>query len=171
MPWLVPLPERGAILGSDIVEPVGEPHAASTFHVLWEDGRIAWNVLAKMAGDHACVKVVAAADADIDVNLDGFAAVEIGRRLRANVGSRQHHQQCGRAARRKSERHDHPPCAPLRTSLLGKARAVSRHSIAPRGPRKSPPPGVTIARTAAIAYDRKDIRGPAGREQLGASAA
>src|SRR5207244_11033358 len=66
-------PERGAILGSDIVEPVGEPHAASTFHVLWEDGRIAWNVLAKMAGDHACVKVVAAADADIDVNLDGFA--------------------------------------------------------------------------------------------------
>src|SRR5439155_9480249 len=71
-------PDGGAVPGTDIVEPVGKPHAAAAFHVLRQDRWITRNVLAEMAGDHPRVEIIAAADADIDVEIDGFAAVEIG---------------------------------------------------------------------------------------------
>jgi len=51
--------------GATFVEPVGKPHAAATFHVLRQDDRIARDVLAEMAGDHAGIEIVATADTDV----------------------------------------------------------------------------------------------------------
>ena len=75
--------EGRAVLGADIVEPVGEPQAAGALHVLRHDVRIAGNVLAHVAREHARIEVVAAADAVADIEIDGLALVEVGHALRA----------------------------------------------------------------------------------------
>src|SRR5690349_22024863 len=58
---------------------------------------------------------------------------------------------------------------PLTHLPSGKPRAVSclNYSSEPRDRRKPPRPGVTIARTAAIAYDRQGFRSPAGASDVG----
>src|SRR5262249_5481499 len=78
--------EHGAVLGADIVEPVGEPQAAGAFEVLGADGRSAWDVPAEMAGDRAGVEVIGAADAVADIEFDVAAFVEVGRCLRRGGG-------------------------------------------------------------------------------------
>src|SRR5712672_1998367 len=54
--------ERRAVLGGDVVEPVGETDAGRAFHVLRHYGRIAGQVLADVAGQEPRVEVVAASD-------------------------------------------------------------------------------------------------------------
>ena len=49
-------------------------------HVLRHHGRVAGDVLADVAREHARVEVVGAADAVADVEIDGLALVEVGRR-------------------------------------------------------------------------------------------
>lgn len=74
--------EHGAVLGTDIVEPVGEAEASGALHVLGNDGRAARDVLAEMTGQHACIKVVGAAHAVADIKLDVAAFVEFRGGLR-----------------------------------------------------------------------------------------
>ena len=71
-----------AVLRADIVDPVGEPQAAGTFHVLRDDGRVARDVLAEVAGNDARIEIVGAADAVADIEIDVLALVEFRRRLR-----------------------------------------------------------------------------------------
>src|SRR5262245_6686867 len=80
--------EDEPVLGCRVVEEVGQPHAAAALHVLRHHGRIAGNVFAEMARQHARIGVVAPADAGADVNCDGLAAVEVGGSLAMRVPNR-----------------------------------------------------------------------------------
>src|SRR5262249_11710967 len=71
-----------AVLGGDVVEPIGEQQAAGAIHVLRGDDRIARDVLAEMTGDQACVDIVTAADAVADHQVDSLARVDVRLRLR-----------------------------------------------------------------------------------------
>ena len=55
--------ERGAVLRRDVVEHVGGAHGARARRVLHDDGGIAGNVPAHVAGENAGIGVVAAAGA------------------------------------------------------------------------------------------------------------
>src|SRR5262249_18480067 len=74
--------EHGAVLRTDIVEPVGEAEASGTLHVLGDDGRVARDVLTEVTGQHARIEIVGAANAVADVELDVAAFVEFRRGLR-----------------------------------------------------------------------------------------
>jgi hypothetical protein len=71
-------PEGTAVARRRIGQPVGEPQAAGALHVLGQQGRIAGNEPAHVAGEHAGIDVVAAAGRVADIDLDGLAPVEIG---------------------------------------------------------------------------------------------
>ena len=75
--------DDGAVIRRSGVKIIGEPQAAGAFHILRHDGRIAGDVAAEPARDQARIKIVAAADAVADVEIDRFAAIEIGDALRA----------------------------------------------------------------------------------------
>ena len=98
-------PETGPVARRGVVEQVCEPQAAGALDVLRHDRRIARNVLAHVAGEHARMGVVAAADGRADADLDRPALVEFRRCLRrAGVAS---HGQRGHAAswiRRRTQR-------------------------------------------------------------------
>src|SRR5262249_5664948 len=74
--------EHGAVLRTDIVEPVGEAKASGPLHVPGDDGRAARDVPAEVTGQHARIEIVGAANAVADVELDVAALVEFRRRLR-----------------------------------------------------------------------------------------
>ena len=65
-------------LRRDRVEPVGRAAAAGAGHVLRHDGRLAGNVRADEAAEHAGIEVVAAAGAVADDEGDALAAIEVG---------------------------------------------------------------------------------------------
>src|SRR5205085_3777075 len=77
-------PDDGAVLRPDIVEPVGEPQTPGTLQVLGDDGRIARDVLAKVTCKHPGIKVIGAAYAISDVELEILAFVEFRRPLCAS---------------------------------------------------------------------------------------
>ena len=77
--------ERGAVLRRLLVHEVGQPDRARAFHVARHDRRVAGNVLADVARDHAAVEVVGAAGREADIHADGLAFVELGDRLRVRA--------------------------------------------------------------------------------------
>jgi hypothetical protein len=78
-----------AVLRPDIVEPIGKTQASRALQVLGHDGRIAGDVLAEMAGQHAGIKVIGTAHAVADIEIDFLAPVEFRRRLRVSKRCRQ----------------------------------------------------------------------------------
>ena len=89
--------DRRAVLRADIVDPVGEAQAAGTFHVLGDDGRVARDVLAEVAGDDAGVEIIGAADAVADIEIDVLALVEFRGRLRLRRRGRCDERRCNAA--------------------------------------------------------------------------
>src|SRR5262249_19541064 len=81
--------DDGAVLGRDVVEKIGGAQAAGAGHVLRDDRRIARDVPAEVARDHASVGVVAAPGAIADNEGDVAAAVEIGERIGTRARERQ----------------------------------------------------------------------------------
>ena len=71
-----------AVIRRRRIKIVGEAETAGAFHILRHDGRIAGNVAAEPARDQARIKIVTAADAVADVEIDRLAAIEIGDALR-----------------------------------------------------------------------------------------
>src|SRR5205085_5983613 len=87
--------QRAAVPGCDVVEEVGELQAAGALEVLRHDRRIARDVLAEVACDHAGIEIVGAADAVADVKLNVAALVERRR------GLREGRQRCDHAERQE----------------------------------------------------------------------
>src|SRR5262249_56402505 len=75
-------PEGGAVLGCDVVKPVGEHEAAGARHVLRNDGRIAWDEAPHVASQRTGIDIVSAARAVADVEIEALAPVELRRALR-----------------------------------------------------------------------------------------
>ena len=73
--------EHRAILRRHAIEPVGEAQAAGAFHVARYQGRIAGNMRAHVAADHAGIEVIGAAGRVADIFVDIAVFVEIGRAL------------------------------------------------------------------------------------------
>ena len=73
--------EDRTVLRCHAVEPVGEAQTAGAFHVARYQGRIAGNVRAHVAPDHAGIEVVGAAGRVADIFVDAAIFVEIGRVL------------------------------------------------------------------------------------------
>ena len=111
--------ECGAVAGRDVVEPVRQPDAAGTLHVLGNDRRISRDMPSHVPGDHPGIDVVPAAHAVADIEVDGPALEEIGRRLSAAAirASQQHH---GGDGNLRDCLHSAAPFA-----LLGRVRARS----------------------------------------------
>ncbi len=105
-----------AVLRRDVVEPVGGGEPARAGHVLHDDVRIARDVPAKMARQHARIDVEAGRGFVADHDVDGLALVEIrnlvGRRRDNGAG----HQQ--QARRNGSFRVPHEGLAFARSCLL-----------------------------------------------------
>ena len=98
-------PDDGAVLRPDIVEPVGEPQTPCTLQVLGDDGRIARDVLAKVTCKHPGIKIIGAAYAISDVELDILAFVEFRRPLCASGQRRQQGNEGGNSAGPATNRH------------------------------------------------------------------
>ena len=62
--------EDGAVARRRRIEKIGEPEAPGALHVLRHDGRISRNVLADMPRQEPAIKVIAAADAIADLQID-----------------------------------------------------------------------------------------------------
>ena len=77
-------PERGAVLGRDLVEIVGGLEAAGARHVLRDQRRLSRNVLAQVARHHAAVEIGGARGA-ADGDRDGLAREERLGRLRGGL--------------------------------------------------------------------------------------
>src|SRR5262249_29619906 len=122
--------DRRAVLRADIVDPVGKPQAAGAFHVLRDDGRVAGDVLAQMAGKHAGIEIVGAADAVADIELDVAALVELRGRLREGERYRRKYENGGRNGARPGVMTHHA----LLKSPLGLLTSARAHS-----PARSPP--------------------------------
>ena len=103
MPWLVPLPERGAILGRHLVDVVGGLEAAGARHVLRDELGIARNVATHMARQRARIDVIAAAGTKTDQQLDGFAGIKI--RLRRDGRRRRERKRKQARAKRAMQTH------------------------------------------------------------------
>jgi hypothetical protein len=82
-------PERGAVLGRDLVEIVRGLEAAGARHVLRDQRRLSRNVLAQVARHHAAVEIVAAARGVADGDRDGLAGEELLGRLRGGLFGQQ----------------------------------------------------------------------------------
>ena len=67
-----------AVLGSYIIDVLGRTQAARTCHGLRNDRRISGDMLADVLSENACVKVVTAADAETDDEVDILPTVEFG---------------------------------------------------------------------------------------------
>ena len=74
--------EYAAVSRRGFGQPICQAQAAGPFHVLWDDGRVARNVLCDMPRQYPGVQIVAAPDAVSDVELDVLALIEVGRGLR-----------------------------------------------------------------------------------------
>ena len=83
-------PERGAVLGRDLVEIIGGLEAAGARHVLRDQGRLSGDVLAQVARHHAAVEIVAAARGVADGDGDGLAGEERLGRLGGGICADQH---------------------------------------------------------------------------------
>ncbi len=98
-----------AVFGRGGVEIVREAQAAGARHVLGHDERIAGDVLAHVAGEHARVEIVPAARRHADEHADLVVRVEVGDRIghgglaNARRSEREHGASDDRAIRRKHQ--------------------------------------------------------------------
>ena len=100
--------EHGAVLGRDLVEPVGGAAAAGARHVLCDHRRLAGDVLAEITREEFAIDVVAAARAIADDQAHGLAAIEVGDVVGCADAPRGADSQHGRK-RCKSPKHHKPP--------------------------------------------------------------
>src|SRR5262249_49020820 len=84
--------DDGAVLGSGIVDVIGRRETAGSRHVLHDDGRIARDMLAKVARYQTRLPAVAAARAGADDERDLPAGVEFGNRLRRGASRGEQHR-------------------------------------------------------------------------------
>ncbi len=92
--------ERGAVLRRDAIKIIGEPQTAGAFHVLRHQRRIAGDMRAHVAADHARIEVVGAAGRVADIEVDIAVLVEVLDALREHDrGRRNDRNQRGRDQR------------------------------------------------------------------------
>src|SRR6266511_3432167 len=87
--------ECGAVLGPDVVKPVGEHEATGTRHVLRHDGRITRNEAPHVTRECSSIDVVSAPGAVADVKIDRLALVEARQSLRMTQRGRAERQNRG----------------------------------------------------------------------------
>src|SRR5262249_9177287 len=84
--------ERAAVLGRNVVEPVGEHETAGTRHVLRYNRRIAGDEAAHVTRERPSINVISSAGAVADVKINRLALVEARWILRVRDGAeRQNH--------------------------------------------------------------------------------
>ncbi len=101
--------DHRAVLRRDVVEIVRQREAARALHVGRHEPRIAGNVLAHVACQHARIDVIRAARTEADQHLDRLAAIEILRRLPL-FGRTRRERQNAKRENNSSETSDH--CSP-----------------------------------------------------------
>ena len=78
--------DGGAVLRRDRIEEVRHLDPAGADHVLRHQHRVARDMRTHMASEQPRLEVVAAADVDADIHVDGLAPVEVGDRVGAGAG-------------------------------------------------------------------------------------
>ena len=89
--------ERAAVLGRDIVEPVGEHETPGARHVLRHDRRIAGDEAPDVPRQRPSIDVIPTASAVADVKINRLALVETQWILRVRVQGGAERQKCGGA--------------------------------------------------------------------------
>ena len=118
-------PHHAAVLGGEIVDVIGGHEAAGARHVLRHHRRIARQVLADVAGDHAAPQIVAAAGPETDQHLHvlarkgGGALRPCGRRMSKPARSRDRYE--------RGSRGSYQIRGPGHRNLLWESRRVPRH--------------------------------------------
>jgi hypothetical protein len=93
--------DRGTVAWRDAIKVIGEAKTAGAFEIFRHQRRIAGDVCAEMPADHPRIKVVGAADAIADIEIDGAAFVEVCRALRRGACARRNE------AQHKRRNHEH----------------------------------------------------------------
>src|SRR5262249_30844979 len=120
-----PAPDRAhhaAILRRKAPKRLDRLEAAGTDHVLMDDRRMTWNVLAHMPGQRARIDIIGRARGRIDDHRQLPALVELFRRLRAGSGRAGENDKCGNS---RAHQVSHG-CDLSEKSLC--SRAISRRS-------------------------------------------